>query len=141
MFAMYKLFVATALAALLAGCASLYQPPVATADAGITLEMTSSGLVFRNVRVENTPQEASLVKGTLRRVGRRPVRAGQLDYRLTDADGRILEQGKASDGGTAQLARPGQTAMFSIPLHRRWIPGQQHLYLKWDGAAHADAPT
>jgi hypothetical protein len=138
---MYKLFVTMALSALFAGCASFDYPPAGTADAGITLEMASPRLAFRDVRIETTPQGASLVRGTLRRVGRPPVHAGHIDYRLTDASGTVLEQGQASDGGAIQFARPGQTVAFSIPLQRRWIPGQQHLYLKWDHAAHADAPT
>lgn len=138
---MYKLLVTTALSALVAGCTTLNPQLAGTADAGITLEMASTGLVFRDVRIETTPQGASLVTGTLRRIGHRPVRAGYLDYRLTDASGTVLEQGKASDDGASQRPHPGHASAFSIPLQRRWIPGQHRLYIKWDDAAHADSPT
>lgn len=138
---MYKLFVTMALSALVAGCATFGSQPVGTADAGIDLEMASNALVFRDVRVETTPQGTSQVTGTLRRIGHRPVRAGHIDYRLTDAGGTVLEQGQASDGGATGRPHPGHVSRFVIPLQRPWIPGQHRLHLKWDAATHAGSPS
>ena len=134
---MYKLFVTMALSALVAGCATFGSQTMGTADADIDLEMASNALVFRDVRVATTPEGTGQVVGTLRRIGRRPVRAGHIDYRLTDADGRVIEQGRASYRGATGRPRPGQVSRFVIPLQRPWIPGQQRLYLKWDDLAHA----
>jgi hypothetical protein len=138
---MYKLFATTALLALVAGCATFDSRPVRTADAGITLEVASTALVFRDVRIETTPQGTSQVTGTLRRIGRRPVRAGHIDYRLTDVVGRVLEQGNGSDGGATGRPHPGRTSQFVIPLHTPWIPGQHRLYLKWHAAANVGLPS
>jgi len=138
---MRQLFATAALFALVAGCASLNSPSEDTTDASIALEMTSNVLVFRDVGVETAPEGASLVTGTLRRIGHRPVRAGHIDYRLTDADGRVLEQGQASDGGATGHSHPGQRSRFAIPLQAPWIPGQHRLYLKWHAAAHAGSPA
>ena len=66
---MYKLFATTALSALVAGCATFDSRPVRTADAGIALEVASTALVFRDVRIETTPQGTSQITGSLRRIG------------------------------------------------------------------------
>ena len=136
---MHKLFATTALSALVAGCATFGSQPVGAADAGIDLEMASNALVFRDVRVETTPQGTSQITGSLRRIGHRLVRAGHIDYRLTDVGGRVLEQGKGSDGGATGRPHPGRTSQFVNPLQTPWIPGQHRLYLKWHAKWHAAA--
>lgn len=141
---MYKLFVTTALSVFIAGCAIPYRQPVATENPDIALEMSSTALVFRNVRVETTSHGASLVRGTLRRTGYWPARAGHIDFRLTDAGGRVLEQGRASDGRAGEgphRKHPNHTSTFVIPLQTPWIPGQHRLYLKWDATVPGDTPT
>lgn len=136
MSATYPLFATMALPALVAGCAATFgSQTLGTADADIHLEMASSALVFRDVRIETTPEGSSQVTGSLRRIGHRPVRAGHIRYRLTDKDGAVLEQGQASDGRPNEgFSRRHLNPMstFVIPLQTPWIPGQHRLCLKWD---------
>jgi hypothetical protein len=135
------LFAITALSPLAAGCASLPSSPAASTDAGIALEMRSNALVFLGCPRRIHAPGASQVRGTLRRIGHRPVRAGHIDYQLSDAGGRVLEQGQTSDGGATGRPHPGHASTFVIPLQMTWIPGQRRLYLKWHAGAHTDSPS
>lgn len=139
---MFKLFATTVLSALVAGCATFDSRPVRTADAGIALEVASTALVFRDVRIETTPQGTSQITGSLRRIGHGWVRAGHIDHQLTDVGGgRVLEQGKGSDGGSTGRPHPGRTYQFVIPMQTPRIPGQHRLYLKWHAAANVGLPS
>lgn len=127
------LFLTIALAMSAVGCATTSHTP---ASDKILIEQSKyTPVAFHNVRVHQLANGKSLVKGDLRRISKKPVRHGHIDYRLLK-DGNILQQGKIAYGSAIKKRLTSRHSPFSIPLSHQWNPEKQQLRLRWDDQTH-----
>lgn len=130
---MNKSFIVAILPLYLLGCAT---SPISHVLQGAEFQAEgASKVVFRNVRVETAADGSSQLKGNLRRIGRDPVRFDHLDYRITDRQGNVVEQGQTDYSGAIKQRRSPNPSLFSIPLQQPWQPGYQ-ASLVWDDQKH-----
>lgn len=109
--------------------------PIAEAD---VVADGRSKVVFRFLRVEQTPQGFPVVRGQMGRLfPRSSIPFGHLDYSLHDSKGKAVETGSAvvKAPGSFSHFHVHSAAPFSFPLKRRLPPGWQ-IRLTWHERSH-----
>lgn len=131
---MKSLFLAAALAVAISGCATTSN---STPVNNVLIEQNKhSPVAFHNVRIEQSSNGKTIVKGDLRRISKEPVRFGHIDYRLVE-NGQTLEEGKIAYGSAIKRRLTSRHSPFHIHLTHRWSPEKQQLHLRWDQEQHA----
>lgn len=131
---MNKKLLTALLPLLLVGCAATSEK-IALRAQGIQAN-GAARVTFQSLRVETNPDGISNLRGSLRRIGRNPVRFGHLDYTVTDTSGTVLESGKAHYSGAIERRLPRNASRFTIPLKQAWQPGLHRATIAWDDKTH-----
>lgn len=132
---MNNLFLTALLPLLAAGCTTFTQN-VPHKEAQDFTTIGTSRITFYNLRVETNPDGKSILKGSLRRFGRKPVRFGHLDYTVTDTNSNVLESGVAAYSGEIKRRLPLRRSRFAIPLQQAWQPGLHQIAVAFHDKPH-----
>ncbi|MDD5394966.1 MAG: hypothetical protein PHE17_18260 [Thiothrix sp.] len=124
---------------LVAGCATVFEK-AAPPPQGINVD-GASNVVFEQVHIENTAKGTGNIKGNLYRAGAKPIKSGHIDYKVTDQQGRMLDEGQTQISTLTPFLlgrhiKPRKPAHFIIHLKQPWQPGLHRISIIWHDKPH-----